>query len=108
MISLILNGLCCCCVTGANLTKDAFQKSIKLSYIGVSLLFSILILLMTLFGDSIVNIFSKFVNCPDNEDLSICMGISLIARISLSLLLLHILILLLLFTRDSFAKFVNE
>lgn len=71
-------------------------------------MFSLFLLFMTMYGDSVIGFFSKFVNCPDNEDLSICMGISLIARISVSLLLMHVIILTLLFTRDSFAKFINE
>ena len=71
-------------------------------------MFSLFLLFMTMYGDTVIGFFSKFVNCPDNEDLSICMGISLIARISVSLLLMHVIILTLLFTRDSFAKFINE
>ena len=62
---------------------------------------------MILYGDTIINIFSKFINCPNNEHLSICIGISLIVRISLSLFILHIIILILLYTRDTFAKYIN-
>ena len=63
---------------------------------------------MTLWGDSLISFFSKFLNCPTDSDISICLGLSLIVRISVSLFFLHFIIMILLFTRDSFAKFINE
>ena len=92
------------------MTRSAFAKTIKSSYIGLNLLFTFTLLLLCVWGDKIIYIFSKFVDCPaDKEgDLSICLGISLIVRISFALLIFHLILTVLLFTRDSFAKFVNE
>ncbi len=64
---------------------------------------------MCYWGDAIVKIFSKFVNCPtDQDEMSVCLGLSLITRVSVSLFVLHIILMTLLLTRDSFAKYVNE
>ena len=46
-------------------------------------------------------------NCPTGEDLSLCLGISLIVRVAISLSLLHLFIFILYFTRDRFAILVN-
>ncbi len=110
MIGLLLNGLCCCCATGASMTRTAFAKTIKMSYIGLNLAFAIGLFILSLYGDVIISFFSKFINCPKENDfdLSICLGVSLVVRVSLALVLFHFVIMLLLFTRDSFAKFLNE
>lgn len=104
------NGLCCCFSQTASMTRSAFAKSIKMSYIGLSMTFCIFLLIATSYGDTLVRFFAKFVNCPtqDADDLSMCLGISLIVRVSLALLILHLLIGILLYTRDGFAKFLNE
>lgn len=106
--SIIINTLCCCFTSTTSLASKALSKKTKLSYITLNLLFTSFLTLMTLFGDKIINFFSKFINCPTDSDLTICLGLSLIVRISVSLFLLHFIIIILLFARDSFAKFVNE
>lgn len=69
-----------------------------------------MILLVGIFyGDFFVSIFSKMINCPfSDKNLTACLGISLIVRVSLALLLFHLIVLILLFTRDNFAKYINE
>jgi hypothetical protein len=67
-----------------------------------------LLLLFTFFGDHILSIFSKFLDCPNNNDLSVCLGVSLIVRVSLALVLLHSLILILILPRTYCSKVVNE
>lgn len=108
MLGVIANGVCCCFGTTANITKQAFSKSIKLSYIGISLLFSLFIIFATFYGDQIIKVFAQFIGCFKDDDVSVCLGISLIVRISLALLIFHLIIALLLFTRDNFARFLNE
>lgn len=58
MFAIISNGLCCCCGATANMTKSAFSKSIKLSYIGISVFYSFLLIIATSFGDVIVKAFA--------------------------------------------------
>lgn len=67
-----------------------------------------ILLLFTFFGDGILSVFSKFINCPNNNDLSVCLGVSLIARVSFALFALHLLILILILPRGYCSKVVNE
>lgn len=67
-----------------------------------------ILLLFTFVGDHILSIFSKFLDCPNNNDLSVCLGVSLIVRVSLALVLLHSLILIFLLPRTYCSKVVNE
>lgn len=71
-------------------------------------LFMGVLLLFTFVGDHILSIFSKFIDCPNNNDLSVCLGVSLIVRVSLALFCLHCLILILILPRTYCSKVVNE
>ena len=74
----LTNGVCCCFGATAELTKSAFSKSIKLSYIGVSLFFSLFLIFSVFFGDVLIKAFANLIGCPNNEELAMCLGISLI------------------------------
>jgi hypothetical protein len=67
-----------------------------------------ILLLFTFVGDHILSIFSKFIDCPNNNDLSVCLGVSLIVRVSIALLALHALVLIFLIPRVYCSKVVNE
>lgn len=67
-----------------------------------------ILLLFTFVGDGILSVFSKFIDCPNNDDLSVCLGVSLIVRVSLALFGLHVLVLLLILPRTYCSKVVNE
>lgn len=67
-----------------------------------------ILLLFTFVGDHILTIFSKFIDCPNNNDLSVCLGVSLIVRVSLALFCLHFLILVLILPRTYCSKVVND
>ena len=49
-------------------------------YVSLSFFFALLLLAMTRYGDYVMSFFSKFVNCPVDRDMSICMGISVVVR----------------------------
>lgn len=67
-----------------------------------------ILLLFTFVGDGILSIFSKFINCPNNDDLSVCLGVSLVVRVSIALFALHLLVLILILPRVYCSKVVNE
>ena len=110
MFTIAANGLCCCLNQGTSMTRSAFSKSIKMSYVGLSISYCFFIMFLVGFGDQLISIFANIINCPSHNasELSMCLGISLIVRVSLALLIFHVVILIMLFTRDRFAKFVNE
>lgn len=73
------------------------------------MLCAFILILATNYGDFLITSFARFINCPTNsENLSMCLGISLIVRVALALFILHFLIAIFLFTRDGFARFINE
>lgn len=43
-------------------------------------MFSTILLFMAIAGDTILKIFAQFVSCPTDDTLSVCLGISLVAR----------------------------
>ena len=63
---------------------------------------------MTICGEKIIKIFAKFLDCPKDQNIELCLGISLVVRVSLSILILHIIIFICLLPKNNFSLFINE
>jgi hypothetical protein len=46
----------------------------------ITIIFIGLLLVFTFAGDSILDFAKKYINCPGGEDLSMCLGISVVVR----------------------------
>lgn len=67
------------------------------------------ILLLGYVGTPIIKALNLVNYCKgEGNDPSICLNLSLIVRVGLALFILHLIIILCLLTKDSFAKYVNE
>ena len=43
--------------------------------------FSMFLLLMTIMGEAMLKFFARFMNCPIGDNISTCLGISLVVRL---------------------------
>lgn len=102
----LLNHLCCC-FPHTPFTKPV-KTTIKNMYLSYILFSSLILFLMTIKGESIINLFAKFMDCPKDQNIELCLGISLVVRVSLSLVILHFLIFLCILPKNRFSVFVNE
>jgi hypothetical protein len=46
----------------------------------ITILYMAVLLVLTFAGDSILDFAKKYINCPGGEDLSMCLGISVVVR----------------------------
>lgn len=102
--SVIGTGLCC---VGTH-TSRLMKKDVKMGYGLLILFFSSFLMLILYFGSRYLHFAGKFINCPNDESLDSCLGLSSVYRLSFVLAIFHLIVLLCCLTRDSFAKIVNE
>jgi hypothetical protein len=115
MTSCLTNIACCagnCLCHGINnILEDSKKINPKLfSRIGfivlsfISVGFSLVILF---FGASVLKPFNDFIHCPKDENFS-CLGISSVYRMSLSLVILHLVVILFSLCSKNCAKVINK
>ena len=80
MICYAIQMICCCCVANVYYTGHKYITSIKLCYLLLLYFFLGMLLLFSFVGDTLLGFFSKFIGCPNNDDLSVCMGVSMVVR----------------------------
>ena len=84
------------------------KHAVKMTYVLMLMVFSMLLFVLVFWGDTVISWAGKFMDCPDNQELHSCLGVSSVFRISFIFVCLHTLILLCCFARNSFAKVANE
>lgn len=112
---MVSQALCCAgnclCQAVNNICSDTMKINPKLfSRIGfiilslVSVAFSIVILF---YGANLFSPFEKFIHCPKDNKFD-CLGISAVYRMSLALVILHIIVLIFSFCGEGCAKVMNK
>jgi hypothetical protein len=103
----------CLCHAINNIFEDSKKISPKLfSRIGFIILSLICVgfsLLILFFGAPLLKPFNSFIQCPEpnSDDLSNCIGISSVYRMSMALLILHLAVILFSLTSNKCAKVFN-
>lgn len=101
--SLVGQGLCGCC----KLTCGSFKQQVRFSYL-LLFCFCVCLLFLIIWIKPFLEWFGGLgITCPIPGD-PICLGASLIYRMSFVLVILHLIIFLILLTRSEFSKNVNE
>lgn len=103
MTSLISNLLCCagnCLCHGMNnICEDSKKINPKLfariGYILLSFLAVGVTLIILFFGSSLLKPFSDYIHCPNSDENTLdCLGVSQVYRMSLALVILHLIVML--------------
>jgi len=61
-----------------------------------------------MYGTRTITWADYWINCPNGDNLNICLGIASVYRVSFLLTVFHLIIMLCCLTRDEFAKTINE
>jgi hypothetical protein len=116
-VGFLLRGVCCCFEA---CFKDFFKalkvscgitrrQQVKLSYLGLNLLIVGVCLILMSFLPSALGVWQSVIECPKESGGRLsCLGISAIYRISISMSLVYLLILLICFLRNEFSRLFNE
>lgn len=71
-------------------------------------IFLIILLLFVLVGNHFISFFTKYLNCPGGDELSLCLGISYIPRMSLTLITFFTLVFIILIPFQKCGFLFNE
>lgn len=99
--------LCCCLGKALNANR---KQQVRTSYIMMMLSAMLILFVIQNYGESVLSVLSFAISCPDESgsDLSVCFGVSMIFRISLAFVCLHVLILLACSCRSPVSREINE
>jgi len=116
-LTILADAVCCagctickgCCSCFQSICGATFKQQIKLTYLIIMIIAMIFTIIVLYYASYILDPFTDYIHCSDQTGGKwVCLGVSSVYRMSLSLAILHFLILLACLTKSEFSKQVNE
>ena len=116
-LTVLTDAVCCagcticqgCCSCFKSICGATFKQQIKLTYLIIMVIAMIFTIIVLYYASYILDPFTDFIHCSDQTGGKwACLGVSSVYRMSLSLAVVHFLILLACLTKSEFSKQVNE
>jgi len=104
-----LGTLCCmCCCTSCGTCGVPRKLFSRLGYVFITLVWIVFGIIMLFYGNYLFDIFNRFLDCPTDQRKDSCLQISVIFRISLTLVLFHSLMFLICLCPNKISSAINE